>query len=230
MPHRGRMPERPGAELIRKRERVLARHLGPARDRPLRRWSSAACCSTWVTFQSAHGVARCQPSAGTPAAAARSMARASSRTAHPVTVISLMILPLTFPQLPDGLPAEAARFGLMTWRSGVMVSGADDIASSMTRAFAGKFAPTPEMYALANRSSELSGLAGAQRALERQPGRLTTEPPGLACVACPHAWPAPGRPGWPAPPPPARPAEPAVRAARPPRPRARPAAPARCAR
>jgi AcrR family transcriptional regulator len=32
---------------------------------------------------------------------------------------------------------------------------ADADTSSMTRAFAGKFAPTPEMYALANRSSEL---------------------------------------------------------------------------
>ena len=32
---------------------------------------------------------------------------------------------------------------------------ADADTSSMTRAFAGKFAPTPEMFALANRSSEL---------------------------------------------------------------------------
>ena len=32
----------------------------------------------------------------------------------------------------------------------------DADTSSLTRAFAGKFAPTPEMYALANRSSELS--------------------------------------------------------------------------
>jgi len=31
----------------------------------------------------------------------------------------------------------------------------DADTSSMTRAFAGKFAPTPEMFALANRSSEL---------------------------------------------------------------------------
>ncbi len=34
---------------------------------------------------------------------------------------------------------------------------ADADTSSMTRALAGKFAPTPEMYALANRSSELMG-------------------------------------------------------------------------
>jgi AcrR family transcriptional regulator len=33
---------------------------------------------------------------------------------------------------------------------------ADADTSSLTRAFAGKFAPTPEMFALANRSSELS--------------------------------------------------------------------------
>src|SRR2546430_14463666 len=32
----------------------------------------------------------------------------------------------------------------------------DADTSSLTRAFAGKFAPTPEMYALANRSAELS--------------------------------------------------------------------------
>ena len=32
----------------------------------------------------------------------------------------------------------------------------DADTSSLTRAFAGKFAPAPEMYALANRSSELS--------------------------------------------------------------------------
>ena len=44
-----------------------------------------------MTFHSAHGVGRCQPSAGTPATAARSMARASSRTSQPVKVISLMI-------------------------------------------------------------------------------------------------------------------------------------------
>ena len=36
-----------------------------------------------------------------------------------------------------------------------MRSLADADTSSMTRAFAGKFAPTPEMFALANRSSEL---------------------------------------------------------------------------
>ena len=44
-----------------------------------------------MTFHSAHGVGRCQPSAGTPATAARSMARPSSRTCQPVKVISLMI-------------------------------------------------------------------------------------------------------------------------------------------
>ena len=44
-----------------------------------------------MTFHSEHGVGRCQPSAGTPATAARSMARASSRTSQPVKVISLMI-------------------------------------------------------------------------------------------------------------------------------------------
>ena len=41
--------------------------------------------------------------------------------------------------------------------AGFMRRLADADTSSMTRAFAGKFAPTPEMFALANRSSELMG-------------------------------------------------------------------------
>jgi hypothetical protein len=45
----------------------------------------------WLTFHSAHGVGHCQPSAGTPATAARSMARPSSRTRQPVKMISFMI-------------------------------------------------------------------------------------------------------------------------------------------
>ena len=44
-----------------------------------------------MTFHSEHGVGRCQPSAGTPATAVRSMARPSSRMCQPVKVISLMI-------------------------------------------------------------------------------------------------------------------------------------------
>jgi AcrR family transcriptional regulator len=39
--------------------------------------------------------------------------------------------------------------------TGLMRNLADADTSSLTRAFAGKFAPTPEMFALANRSSEL---------------------------------------------------------------------------
>jgi len=37
----------------------------------------------------------------------------------------------------------------------------DADTSSLTRAFAGKFAPTPEMFALANRSAELSESSSA---------------------------------------------------------------------
>ena len=43
-------------------------------------WSPAACCNTWVTFHSAHGVGRSQAPAGTPATADRSAACASSMT------------------------------------------------------------------------------------------------------------------------------------------------------
>ena len=52
---------------------------------------------------------------------------------------------------------ERARNGDDHWQvfADFMRRLADADTSSMTRAFAGKFAPTPEMYALANRSSEL---------------------------------------------------------------------------
>jgi len=52
---------------------------------------------------------------------------------------------------------ERVKAGDNHWQvfAGFMRSLADADTSSMTRAFAGKFAPTPEMFALANRSSEL---------------------------------------------------------------------------
>jgi AcrR family transcriptional regulator len=52
---------------------------------------------------------------------------------------------------------ERVRNGDDHWQvfAGFMRRLADADTSSMTRAFAGKFAPTPEMYALANRSSQL---------------------------------------------------------------------------
>jgi hypothetical protein len=43
-------------------------------------WSPAACCSTWVTFQFAHGVGRSQAPAGTPATVVRSAWRAAGST------------------------------------------------------------------------------------------------------------------------------------------------------
>src|ERR1700751_6155345 len=61
-----------------------------------------------------------------------------------------------------GTETEAARARLKAgedhWQvlADYMRNLTDADTSSLTRAFAGKFAPTPEMYALANRSSELS--------------------------------------------------------------------------
>ena len=53
---------------------------------------------------------------------------------------------------------ERVRLGEDHWRvfAGFMRNLTDADTSSLTRAFAGKFAPTPGMFALANRSAELS--------------------------------------------------------------------------
>ncbi len=63
----------------------------------------------------------------------------------------------TNPVIPAEAALERVTKGDDHWQvfAGFMRNLADADTSSMTRAFADQFAPTPEMFALANRSSEL---------------------------------------------------------------------------